>query len=241
MPEQADTASDSVAATPTVTLWREIDALGGTSLAQSDYERGHDAGYDKALEQVLAILTRRGYSEHDDPLVGMTLNRDNLREYLAEANDRERQAQTRLAAQCAKAEAMRRVVQAVVAAASRPPAIWETAVDVPPAKRTAHEAADVALWQQSCLANAVRFVAELATMTDNECDFLDAYGLREVARMLQVPDDEGNRAPTVPRLYSDADRDRAIDVMRRGVIEGAQSGRVVDAVAEALGMRRAGA
>ncbi len=41
-----------------VSLYREIDALGGT--ASTDHERGYVA----AIDDVLAILTRRGFSEH---------------------------------------------------------------------------------------------------------------------------------------------------------------------------------
>ncbi|MGN7160854.1 hypothetical protein [Sphingomonas sp. SAFR-052] len=43
-----------------VTLYREIDALGGT--ANTDHERGYVA----AIDDVLAILSRRGFSEATD-------------------------------------------------------------------------------------------------------------------------------------------------------------------------------
>ncbi|WP_184083884.1 hypothetical protein [Sphingomonas xinjiangensis] len=44
-----------------VTLYREIDALGGTA------ESEHDKGYVAAIDDVLAILSRRGFSEHRSP------------------------------------------------------------------------------------------------------------------------------------------------------------------------------
>jgi hypothetical protein len=43
-----------------VTLYREIDALGGTP--GNDWDRG----YCEALNDVLAILTKRGFSEAAD-------------------------------------------------------------------------------------------------------------------------------------------------------------------------------
>jgi hypothetical protein len=43
-----------------VTLYREVDALGGT--ADNDLERG----YISAITDVLEILERRGFSEHTD-------------------------------------------------------------------------------------------------------------------------------------------------------------------------------
>ena len=55
-----------------VTLYREIDALGG----YHDPEDQRDVGYGEALTAVLAILQRRGFSEHVEavpaPIVGGT-------------------------------------------------------------------------------------------------------------------------------------------------------------------------
>jgi len=42
---------------PGATLWREIDALGGSG----------DAGHSEALTKVMAILERRGFTEHSEP------------------------------------------------------------------------------------------------------------------------------------------------------------------------------
>lgn len=52
------------------TLYREIDALGGSSA--SSWEKG----YEQALTDVLSILTKRGHSEHCDPSLDalVTLN-----------------------------------------------------------------------------------------------------------------------------------------------------------------------
>lgn len=47
-----------------VTLYREVDALGGTP--REDYERG----YNTALRHVLEILVRRGFSELADAEIG---------------------------------------------------------------------------------------------------------------------------------------------------------------------------
>lgn len=44
-----------------VTLWREIDALGGS--VEDDYDRGHSM----ALRGVLDLLEKRGHSEFVDP------------------------------------------------------------------------------------------------------------------------------------------------------------------------------
>jgi len=231
MPDEANSASDSVAAT----LYQEIEALGG--FAAND----HEVGINSAVRDVLELLKKRGHSPSVDPLIDMTLNRDNLREYLADRTDERDEARDRADAAHRKVERTLRMLRAVVDEAVRLPAEVNDALKVAPAKRTAYQAAELAVWHQSCLANAVRFVAELATMTDNECDSLDGYGKREVARMLQVPDEDGERAPTVPRLYSDEDRMRAVDALNRRQDAPVYVEEIVDVVAEALGMRRAGA
>lgn len=101
------------------------------------------------------------------------------------------------------------------------------------------DAAELALWQVEMEGRAKRLVAELATMTDIEADFLDGNELRSIARLLQVP---GEDAPTIPRLYSDEDRNRASKRALGWKIENMESASfLVDAVAEVLGLRRAGA
>jgi hypothetical protein len=110
------------------------------------------------------------------------------------------------------------------------------------------ELAELALWQTDVEGRAIRFVAELATMTDTECDFVEGRDLRLLARLLQVPGDE---TPTVPRYYSEQDRKRAQDALigspcltveRRGsYYRAVLTATGIDLVAEALGMRRAGA
>lgn len=160
------------------------------------------------------------------------------------ANRRARDADERAAAH-------KRVRDAVLAACSRPPANVDRILEVPRELRDGAEEAELALWRQEVQGNAIRFVAELATMTDTEADALDGHEIREVARMLQVPDEDGERAPTVPRLYTDDDRSRAIAELRarydpenqkpdRKVVT-IKPGEMVDMVAEALGMRKAGA
>ncbi len=132
---------------------------------------------------------------------------------------------------------------------ARPPADVERIMAMPQRQRSGAEAAEVALWQVQSEGNVIRFVAELATMTDTEADFLDGGEVREIARLLQVPDDDGERAPTLPRLYGEEDRARAVDVLRARYdpenqrperkIVAIKPGEMVDLVAEALGMRRA--
>jgi hypothetical protein len=88
----------------------------------------------------------------------------------------------------------------------------------------------------------VRFVDMVATMTDLEAD-LDAGELRDAARSI-------SDVSTFPRLYGEEDRGRAIGAVEREVVRQLGAipaddrdavGQLVDAVAEALGMRRAGA
>jgi len=227
MPEQADTASDSVAATPdkeTMAAWlRSLPAKFG----------------EKEIIPFDATMVRR----IADELEGMTKNRDNLREYLGEAKDKALQSERGRLAAVEQAEKARAILRAVIAEATRPSAEAQSVLAIPPGKRDAQQAAIHAVWHQSCLANAVRFVAELATMTDIECEFLDGHELRSIAQLLQVPDDESNRAPTVPRLYSDEDRDRAISALSDVDFPHSyqEGGELIDAIAEALGMRKAGA
>lgn len=52
-----------------VTLYREIDALGGTGMLSED--ESWSRGYNEALSDVLAILDRRGFSEHRSPYSGV--------------------------------------------------------------------------------------------------------------------------------------------------------------------------
>ena len=49
-----------------VTLYREVDALGGVAMSSSDYDRAYNDGYSQALDLVLAILAKRGFSELAD-------------------------------------------------------------------------------------------------------------------------------------------------------------------------------
>jgi len=49
----------------TVTLFREIDALGGTGMPAEG--ESWSRGYSEALSDVLSILTKRGFTEHADP------------------------------------------------------------------------------------------------------------------------------------------------------------------------------
>lgn len=90
---------------------------------------------------------------------------------------------------------------------------------------------------------AIELASQLATMTETECDFLDGHGLREAFRMAL-----GNEAFVFPRLYSDEDRKRAISALVDAYYRGdevervtVKPGELVDKIAEALGMRRAGA
>jgi hypothetical protein len=107
-----------------------------------------------------------------------------------------------------------------------------------PESLSAQEAAELGLHELRRDGRLIRFVAELATMTDTEADFLDGKELRTLAQMLRVPGEDA----VVPRLYGEEDRKRAIGAIWGGVFGSHENaGRVVDAVAEALGMRRAGA
>jgi hypothetical protein len=85
-------------------------------------------------------------------------------------------------------------------------------------------------------AASVDLAGQLATMTDTECDFLDGAGLREAFRCALA-----NQPFTLPRLYSDEDRSRASDMLREYIdMNCAFADSIVDGVANALGMRRAG-
>ena len=46
--------------TPIDHAWRSVDALGGRHEAQTDYERGYAAGYDRALELAMKEIERHG-------------------------------------------------------------------------------------------------------------------------------------------------------------------------------------
>lgn len=81
----------------------------------------------------------------------------------------------------------------------------------------------------------VRLVSELATMTDTECDFMDAGDLRLRARG-QLDGDF-----TMPRMYDGEDRKRAVEAILadRPKTNPLLAMEVVDIVATALGLRRA--
>lgn len=105
------------------------------------------------------------------------------------------------------------------------------------ASLTAIEAAELALWETTIeRGRLIRFIACLATMTDIEVEFLDASLLREQARLLTM-----GEPATLSPTYGEEDRKRAIRTIW-GRVPGTSgdAGEVVDAVAEALGMRRAG-
>lgn len=240
MPDKATTASATGAATPDLAT-RVSNMIEKAQNYEADTAISREA-LEGWLSDAVAPMLKGLWTEYE----GMRKNRDNLRRYLADRTEERDNAQDERDAAEVRAKRARDVMQAVIDHAIRPPAVLERTLKVPPAKREAHEAAELALWHQSCLANAVRFVAELATMTEIECEFLDGHELRSIAQLLQVPDDNGERAPTVPRLYSDEDRDRAIarlkgrDGLHRSTVE-YYIGECVDIVAETLGMRRAGA
>lgn len=90
---------------------------------------------------------------------------------------------------------------------------------------------------------ALSMVSELATMTEPECDFLDAHGLREACRLIV-----GGKVATMPRLYTEEDEKRARAALTDRFYAGnvvsmvsAKPSEIVTIVAEALGMRKAGA
>lgn len=85
---------------------------------------------------------------------------------------------------------------------------------------------------------ALTVVSQLASMTDTECDFLDGSGVREWCRLVV----NGGTA-TVPRVYGDEDRKRAIDAIREinaGRKSRTEMGEMVDLIAGALGMTKVG-
>lgn len=49
-----------------VTLYREIDALGGAPNSSSDYDKAYNDGHGAALDAALEILAKRGFSEAED-------------------------------------------------------------------------------------------------------------------------------------------------------------------------------
>jgi len=52
-----------------VTLYREIDALGGSGMPSEG--ENWSRGYSEALSDVLSILSRRGFSEHHSPVTDL--------------------------------------------------------------------------------------------------------------------------------------------------------------------------
>jgi hypothetical protein len=87
-------------------------------------------------------------------------------------------------------------------------------------------------------------VSDLAAMTDTEADFLDGSGLREACRLIL----KGKQPPTTPRLYGEEDERRACDAIVSRYYRGGEPIQMtpgkpielVQIVAEALGMRKAG-
>ena len=59
-----------------VTLYREIDALGGTATTE------WGGGYGEALDDVLTILSSRGFNEEADATPALDRMRDQLRHYI---------------------------------------------------------------------------------------------------------------------------------------------------------------
>jgi len=111
-----------------------------------------------------------------------------------------------------------------------------------PEDRDDFETLAVLLFSQDQAKRASRFVADLGTMTEIECEFLDGHELRELARLLAIGEDV-----CVPRLYGEEDRGRAVAaIVARWYDGGApiqtvpvKPADLVDVVAEALGLRRA--
>lgn len=62
--DAADTLGNPESLARPVRLWREVDALGGVPIAGHSY----DEGFCAAIADVLAILERRGFTEHTEPL-----------------------------------------------------------------------------------------------------------------------------------------------------------------------------
>jgi hypothetical protein len=63
-PASPEPASNEAPGRGGVTLYREIDALGGEPQSASEYDRIWNDGYSAALTAALSILERRGFSEH---------------------------------------------------------------------------------------------------------------------------------------------------------------------------------
>jgi len=106
-----------------------------------------------------------------------------------------------------------------------------------PEDRDDFETLAVLLFSQDQAKRASRFVADLGTMTEIECEFLDGREIRELARLLAIGEEV-----CVPRLYGEEDRKRAVDALIDagiGSSHGDLAPEAVDVVAEALGLRRA--
>ena len=105
-----------------------------------------------------------------------------------------------------------------------------------PEDRDDCEQLTLCLWETGRRKRAIKFVADLSTMTEIECEFLDGHELRELARLLAIGEDV-----CVPRLYGEEDRRRAIGALRAmgAATHDGIAGDAVDSVAEALGLRRA--
>lgn len=97
------------------------------------------------------------------------------------------------------------------------------------------DAIEIAFWAEGAsTARALRFVAELATMTDIECEMIPGERIRSHARLLAL-----DERVTFPRLYGAADEDRAVAMLAQATRNGHKPREVVELVAEALGMRKA--
>jgi hypothetical protein len=170
-------------------------------------------------------------------LQDITTNRDNLRTYLAERTaERDEAVKQSIAASDAKRR-IGRIMDAVILEARRGPPDVQAVERKTFEQRDRDEDALIALHETERMERALRFVAELATMTDTEADFVDGAELRETARLLAV-----GEAVTIPRVYGREDAMRAAAMLFEMNDIACGMPRcltLVEMVAEALGMRRA--
>lgn len=120
------------------------------------------------------------------------------------------------------------------------PADIDALIKREPKSLTDQEQAELNIWNVHNRDRLIRFVANLATMTDVECDFGDVHEIRTLAQMLT----KAGGDPEFPRLYDDAMIDGAIQYLRGyypGLMTNANWARVAEDLAQKLGMRRAGA
>jgi hypothetical protein len=244
---------NALAGGSTVRLWREVDALGGAR----DEDDLKSIGYSNALDDVLAILERRGFTEHADPLDELERmerkgrhdreeigklharvrvvegQRDAALELVAEVTDERDAARAMWHAENADHAALRQEIAQ----------LRKLIDDAFPAVRLVN---DWATWKDSSLFAYVDAHLARDRYALEDRNYVRKFGFGMLAEIRKVArgrlGDDGFR---IPPTYGDAELLAAVQAIRAHftdrVLETAQDVReLIEAVATALGMRKAG-